>query len=233
MLHGSKATDIRRSFDFNSKVVEHGYLKIAPEDQSKGAVRKMFKALLVKGSDGKCAYQRMGMDACHVHGALDGGGYTWPKFGFYYDTPQQADYHHKQISRNLGIAINKLMDSSEGTTANFDTFKAKVGEVKLPNADGTFSKRAITPDDHAKYTTELKGMRGILESSNQNTSWLLTNMNTPMMNAIHGKFVANAVGEDKRPTLVKALMRGTDMYGTIKFNNDVQMAHIHDYVTSN
>ena len=97
VVHGAKIDGFNRDFNFSTKTVEHSFLRLQPESQNSGAVKKMFNALMGKQAAGDCLYNRMGMDKAHVHGALDGGGYAWPKFGFHYDNLNMAERHQKKL----------------------------------------------------------------------------------------------------------------------------------------
>ena len=237
LLHGSRVdSQITREFNFSDSTqtvgghsipphtVEHAFLKIYDSDQGKGGVKKMFQALMSKGADGKCAYEKMGMNAAHVYGALDGGGYTWPSFGFHYDNSSRQQKHQEEILNNY----NRLIQGSSYSTGvkepeNFEKVKAFVEEknVALPNADGTKTVRPFTLEDHANYLKEHNAvMKNLTDSGDLSSGYKLTKMNTPLLNAVHSGRIKSDVGDDKRPTLAKLLMRGSSMHGTITFGND-------------
>jgi hypothetical protein len=227
--YGSLFQAMDRDIDFDSKMIEHSYLKVDSNDQDKGAVKKMFKALMGKDASGSCLYKKMGLNKAHVHGALDGGGYAWPKFGFYYDSKSSAQSHQSQIKSRVQSAVGNSLGNPQAlvTLQNY----CSGHNVKLPNADGTFAVRAFTAEDHAAYLKEHNTiMKHVEDNKDVRGGYLLTNMHTPMMNAVHAEYVKNKVGDDKRPTFLKAIIRGTDMYGNIDLNNAKQMAHVRDYI---
>lgn len=230
-LYGSKLERLTREFNFSDSsygdcpahYVEHSFLRIQEQDRDKGSTKKMFQALMGKGVNGKCLYEKMGMTGCHVHGALQGGGYVWPSFGFYYDSNSKQATHQNEIKDRLKNEIYKI--GGEGVLQNFDNAKAYIASknIELPNADGTKGVRPLTKEDHALMLAEHKAIVDNLSNTGDLASgYKLTKMKTPFLNALHSLAIkANSNMDQKKPTFVKQLMMGTtQMYGKIPFAND-------------
>lgn len=239
-LYGGRTERFERIFNFSDQhhhdcpghYVEHAFLKIVKEDRDKGSTKKMFQALMGKGADGKCLYERMGMQGCHVHGALEGGGYVWPSFGFHYDSDHRKIEHQDQIKSRLKREINKI-----GGATDFDSLSkyVKTKAILLPNSDGSISRRALTAEDHEKIKSEYAAINKLLSIDAPITcGYDLTKLKTPMLNALHSISIAdNDKMDQKRPTFVKQLMMadtnlsGTHMYGFIDFtDNNPQITEI-------
>ena len=104
--------------------------------------------------------------------------------------------------------------------------------VQLPNTNGTFSARPLTPEDHQNFLKEFSLLKKHLETNTSlDGGTKLTNRHTPMLNAVYASFIKNKLDDDKRPTFVKAIVRGTsEFYGTINTKDAAQMDYVRDYI---
>ena len=229
-MYGSKLERIKRDFNFSDHAkwdcpahyVEHSFLRVVEADRDKGATGKMFKALMDKGPDGKCLYEKMGMLGAHVHGTLEGGAYVWPSFGFHYDNEGKQEMHQHTIRREL----EEASDNVSHDLADFAKVKnyISVKGLKLPNEKGELVTRAFTPEDHQSMLKEHSWITNNLDNTRGDmaSGYNLTKLKTPMLNAVFAKVIAENSKIKEPATFVKRLMMGSqhDFYGHISFTND-------------
>lgn len=74
-VYGAMAIEVERTLYVGKHDAYHDYLKLDPNDEGGGAVKKMFAAVVP-------LYKKMGLTQISTYANMDAGGYAWGKYGF-------------------------------------------------------------------------------------------------------------------------------------------------------
>ena len=168
-IHGTKINMFQRTFNFATGDVHHDYLKLHSDTQGGGMVKTLFKKCLP-------LYDKMGMKSASVYGALEGGAYTWSKYGFMHGTDSSSKQFASQVKEKLAKFMGTGTQQYSGRKIPALDNLSPFPHATLKNEDGT--PKMVDP------SKEIALIKKICNNPNDKTNWHLVDLPTPALDQL-------------------------------------------------